>query len=285
VYVIDQQKLINENSGRRLKLETEPDMTLIVRRMNMRRYAAVALLVVTTVLGVTLLAIWKSIAAQSYDSFSHSTGTAQPASSGPASTQKLAGLEQPVTVIRDTWGVPHIYAQNQHDMFFAQGYATAQDRLFQMELWKRAGQGTLAEILGATFLQRDIGARLLRYRGDMAREYASYAPDGKQILEAFTDGINAYIRAISAPGGPALTPDFKAAGFEPELWKPEDVLTRMAGFPMTRNAVAELAHAELVRLIGAKKASTLYDFNPAVELDPAPGLDLSGLSSDRKSVV
>jgi hypothetical protein len=86
-------------------------------------------------------------------------------------------------------------------MFFAQGYATAQDRLFQMELWRRAGQGTLAEILGATFLQRDIGARLLRYRGDMAEEYGSYAPDGKQILEAFTDGINAYIKTISAPGG------------------------------------------------------------------------------------
>ena len=203
----------------------------------------------------------------------------QPASSGSASTQKLAGLKQPVTVIRDTWGIPHIYAQNQHDMFFAQGYVTAQDRLFQMELWKRAGQGTLSEILGPTFLQRDIGARLLRYRGDMAEEYASYAPDGKQILEAFTDGINAYIKTISAPGGPGLTPDFKAAGFAPELWKPEDVLTRMAGFPMTHNAVAELAHAELVKMIGAKKASTLYDFNPAVELDPAPGLDLSGLSS------
>ena len=245
----------------------------------MRRFAAVVLLVVTTFMGVALLALWKSIAAQSSGSFSHGTGTAEPTSSESASTHKLPGLEQPVTVIRDTWGVPHIYAQNQHDMFFAQGYATAQDRLFQMELWKRAGQGTLAEILGATFLQRDIGARLLRYRGDMAEEYASYAPDGKLILEAFTEGINAYIKSISAPGGPGLTPDFKAAGFAPEPWKPEDVLTRMAGFPMTRNAVAELAHAELVKMIGAKKASTLYDFNPAVELDPAPGLDLSGLSS------
>jgi penicillin amidase len=113
----------------------------------------------------------------------------------------------------------------------------------------------------------------------MAAEYVSYAPNGKQILEAFTDGINAYIKMIRAPGGPGLTPDFKAAGFAPEPWKPEDVLTRMAGFPMMRNAVAELAHAELVKLIGAKKAATLYDFNPAVELDPAPGLDLSGLSS------
>jgi penicillin amidase len=246
--------------------------------MNMRRYAVVVLLVVTE-LGVVLLTRWKSIAAQSCSPISRDTGTAQPVSTGPASTQKLAGLEQPVTVIRDTWGDPHIYAQNQHDMFFAQGYATAQDLLFQMELWKRAGQGTLAEILRATFLHRYIGARLLRYHGDMSAEYASYAPDAQQTLKAFTDGINAYIKMISAPGGTRLTPDFKAAGFAPELWKPEDVLTRMAGFPMTRNAVAELAHAELVKLIGAKKASTLYDFNPAVELDPAPGLDLLGLAS------
>src|SRR5450755_4397512 len=136
-----------------------------VWRMYMRRFKAVALLVATIVLGVGFLSVWKSIAAQSSGSISRGTGAAQPASSESVSTQKLAGLEQPVTILRDTWGVPHIYAQNQHDMFFAQGYATAQDRLFQMELWKRAGQGTLAEILGATFLQRDIGARLLRYRG------------------------------------------------------------------------------------------------------------------------
>jgi penicillin G amidase len=245
----------------------------------MRRCAAAILFVVTTVLAVALLTPWHSGSAQSSGSSSYRTPAAELAPLGSASTQKLPGLQQPVTVIRDTWGVPHIYAQNQHDMFFAQGFATAQDRLFQMELWKRAGQGTLAEVLGPTFLQRDIGARLLRYRGDMATEYASYAPDGKQILEAFTDGINAYIKTVSVPGGSGLTPDFKAAGFSPELWKPEDVLTRMAGFPMTRNAVAELAHAELVKMLGAKQASSLYDFNPPVELDPAPGLDLSGLSS------
>jgi penicillin G amidase len=188
-------------------------------------------------------------------------------------------LQQPVTILRDTWGIPHIYAQDQHDMFFAQGFAAAQDRLFQMELWKRAGQGTLAEILGPTFVQRDIGARLLLYRGDMNAEYSSYAPDAKQILEAFTEGINAYIASMTAPGGSGLTPDFKAAGFLPVAWKPEDVLTRMAGFSMTHNATSELAHAELVRMLGAKNASSLYDFDPAVELDPAPGLDLSGLSS------
>ena len=87
-----------------------------------------------------------------------------------AGTLKLRGLQQPVTVLRDSWGVPHIYARNQHDLFFAQGFVAAQDRLFQMELWKRSGQGRLAEVLGPSALQRDINARLLRYRGDMKAE-------------------------------------------------------------------------------------------------------------------
>lgn len=118
---------------------------------------------------------------------------ARAALSETAGTRKLPGLEQSVSVIRDTWGVPHIYAQNQHDLFFAQGFTTAQDRLFQMEMWKRAGQGRLAEVLGPRYLGRDVNARLVRYRGDMAAEYASCAPDTKEILEAFTEGINAYI--------------------------------------------------------------------------------------------
>ena len=65
---------------------------------------------------------------------------------------KLRGLQEPVNVLRDRWGVAHIYAQNQHDLFFAQGFVVAQDRLFQMELWKRSGEGRLAEILGAAAL-------------------------------------------------------------------------------------------------------------------------------------
>src|ERR1700675_2017497 len=99
------------------------------------------------------------------------------------------GLQQPVDVLRDRWGVAHIYAQNQHDLFFAQGFVAAQDRLFQMELWKRSGQGRLAEVLGPSALQRDVNARALRYRGDMQAEYESYSPDTQEILTAFTDGI------------------------------------------------------------------------------------------------
>src|SRR6201984_951272 len=97
---------------------------------------------------------------------------------------RIQGLDRPVNVLRDRWGMAHIYAQNQHDLFFAQGVVAAQDRLFQMELWKRAGQGRLAEILGPSALARDINARALRYRGDMGGEYKRYSPDTQTILTA-----------------------------------------------------------------------------------------------------
>jgi penicillin G amidase len=191
---------------------------------------------------------------------------------------RAQGLQQPVDVLRDRWGVPHIYAQNQHDLFFAQGFVAAQDRLFQMELWKRAGQGRLAEILGPAFLARDVNARLLRYRGDMKTEYESYSPDTLAILTAFTDGIDAYITSLTAPGGIGLPVEFRLAGFSPDPWHPEDCLNRMAAFSMTGNAFGELEHAQAVALMGAEKASKLFDFDPAVVLDPAPGANFAALA-------
>ena len=142
-------------------------------------------------------------------------------------TLKAPGLKQSVRVLRDRWGVAHIYAANQHDLFFAQGFVAAQDRLFQMEMWKRSGQGRLAEVLGPSALQRDVNARRLQYRGNMKAEYESYAPDTKEILEAFTAGIDAYIASHT---GAALPIEFQIAGFKPEPWKPEDCLNRMAAF-------------------------------------------------------
>src|SRR5215831_11691258 len=106
---------------------------------------------------------------------------------------RLAGLKKPVEVFRDPWGVPHIYAQNADDLFFAQGFVAAQDRLWQMEMWRRAAEGTLSEILGPSAIERDKFARLIRYRGDMDQEYKSYAADSKQIINSFVEGVNALI--------------------------------------------------------------------------------------------
>jgi penicillin amidase len=193
-------------------------------------------------------------------------------------TLNVQGLQQPVRVQRDRWGVAHIYAQNQHDLFFAQGFVVAQDRLFQMELWKRSGQGRLAEILGPSYVKRDTSARLLRYRGDMDAEYKSYAPDTKEILEAFTSGINAYIAEIQKPGGIGLPLEFQLAGFVPDSWKPEDCLNRLAAYSVTGNGASELHSAQLVALLGPEKAAELLELDPPVKLDPAPGIDYSGLS-------
>ena len=184
---------------------------------------------------------------------------------------RISGLKQRVRVQRDRWGVAHIYARNSHDLFFAQGFVVAQDRLFQMELWKRSGQGRLAEVLGPEAVARDLNARRLRYRGDMEAEFQSYAADAKAILEAFTAGINAYIADLEKPGGPGLPVEFQIAGFKPEAWRPEDCLNRLAAYSMTGNAESELKHAQLVALVGAERATALFNFDPAVVLDPDSG--------------
>src|SRR5205807_2272565 len=148
-------------------------------------------------------------------------------------------------------------------------------RLFQMELWKRAGQGRLAEVLGPSAMERDRYARLLRYRGDMKAEYSSYAPDAFEILRAFTDGINAYIR-----NNRPLPVEFKIAGFTPEPWKPEDCLSRMAAFSMTGNASAELKNAAMLATLGPEKSHLLLGPDPDVQFDPVEAVDTSWLSPD-----
>ena len=123
----------------------------------------------------------------------------------------LAGLHGRVEVLRDRWGVPHIYASSAEDLFFAQGFVAAQDRLYQMEMWRRTGAGELAEVLGPTYVARDRFARLVRYRGDIEAEWKSYAPDTRTIAASFARGVNAYIRQC----GDKLPIEFQLLGFRP----------------------------------------------------------------------
>lgn len=227
---------------------------------------------------------WLLLTAWAFGNLAVASEGARPPAAAPvpasSASLHMPGLHQPVRVLRDSWGVAHIYAKNQHDLFFAQGVVAAEDRLFQMEVWKRAGQGRLSEILGESYLQRDINARALQYRGDMRPEYASYAPDAQAILKAFTDGINAYIAGLGRPGGSAMPAEFQLAGFTPDEWHPEDCLNRMAAFSMTGNAISELTSARALSELGPRRAAQALHFDPPVVLDPAPGIDLSGLSPD-----
>src|SRR5262252_7692418 len=91
--------------------------------------------------------------------------------------REVAGLSAPVRVVRDRYGVPHIYAENPDDLFFAQGFVAAQDRLFQMDVWRRWALGRLSEVLGPNFAERDAMTRRIQYAGSVDGEWASYAPD------------------------------------------------------------------------------------------------------------
>ena len=93
-------------------------------------------------------------------------------------TIMVYGLREPVEVLRDQWGIPHIYAKNTHDLFFAQGYVVAQDRMWQLEMWRRNGEGRLAEVLGPEYVTRDTFARLLAFRGNWDEEFRKYTPRG-----------------------------------------------------------------------------------------------------------
>ncbi len=138
----------------------------------------------------------------------------------------LEGLRAPVTIVRDKWGVPHIYASNIHDLFFAQGYVHAQDRFWQMEYWRRIGSGRLSEIFGETTLNVDRFIRTLGWHRTVSRELEMLDPEVKTILEAYAEGVNAYLREHKGRLGLEFTIlGLIGAKFEPEPWTAYNTLT------------------------------------------------------------
>ncbi|WP_077920858.1 penicillin acylase family protein [Spirosoma sp. 209] len=188
-------------------------------------------------------------------------------------------VQLPVEVIKDRWGVNHIYARNEHDLFFAQGYLAAQDRLFQLEMWRRQATGTVAELLGPQEIKRDIGTRLFRYRtgganGTLDQELSHYHPRGPQIVRAFVEGINAYITEILKT--PEKLPfEFRVLNTKPGFWTPEVVISRHQG--LLGNVRDELNYGRLVKLIGPEKLRSLQWFHPAASpAEPDLALQVNG---------
>jgi penicillin amidase len=194
---------------------------------------------------------------------------------------RLAGLEQEVEILRDEWGIAHIYANTVEDLFFAQGFVAAQDRLWQLELWRRVGEGRLAEIAGPQAFERDRLARLLRYRGDMEAEWASYHPDARTIITAFTKGINAFIE--HTVDNPPV--EFKLTGVTAAPWSPEVPLLRMAGLPMTRNARNEIRLARSVAEIGVNAANQRDAPDPWHRLRVPRGLDVATIPTEVDEIL
>ena len=187
-------------------------------------------------------------------------------------TVSLPGLRAPVEVIRDRWGVPHIFANNLDDLFFAQGFVQAQDRLWQMEMYRRTFEGTLAEIMGPEYVRHDELARLLKYRGPWDdREWTSYHPEGRRIFTAFANGVNAYI----AQAGDQLPVEFLLTGLTPQLWTPEIALLRTQTAMPARDARAELTLAQNVLRLGVAEANRAARPSPPRDLVVPNGVNLS----------
>ena len=184
----------------------------------------------------------------------------------------LPGLSQAVTVTRDRWGIPHISAQNEHDLFFAQGFVQAQDRLFQMDLWRRSAQGRLAQVLGPNFIDRDVTTARIQYRGDTAAEWASYPAGTAQIADAFVSGINAWVFRARAQ----LPDEFVLAGWIPDLWSKDDLLNRTDAFLASGDAELEAFRAQLMAEVGERRAAALLPSLASLGRWPVADLDAAG---------
>ena len=189
----------------------------------------------------------------------------------------MPGLKEPVEVLRDEWGIPHIYARNTDDLFFAQGYVTAQDRLWQMEMWRRWHEGRLAEIFGPDALEYDARSRLMMFRGPWdASEWTSYHPEGERIFTAWANGVNAFI----AQNANNLPVEFKMTGIRPDPWTARTVVLRWAqiGLSSVRgHAINEIQLAMSVARFGAQEANRRATPDPMEPLEVPVGLDVNAL--------
>ncbi len=153
------------------------------------------------------------------------TGRALPQTSG---TIRIDGLHAPVSVIRDQAGIAQIYADDPHDLFLAQGYVHAQDRLWQMEFWRHISSGRLAELFGPSELATDRFIRTLGWRAAAERDLGALPAETRDALGAYAEGVNAYLADHRANLGlPFVVAGLKAGtgglgGYGPEPWTPLD---------------------------------------------------------------
>ncbi|MEV6755241.1 penicillin acylase family protein [Streptomyces sp. NPDC051214] len=192
---------------------------------------------------------------------------------------EVPGLREAVEIRIDRWGVPHLYAASQDDLFLAQGFNAARDRLFQLDLWRRRGLGLLAEVLGERYAEHDRAARLFLYRGDMAGEWRAYGDDTERVTTAFVDGINAYVSLCRADAT-QLPPEFALLNYEPAYWQPSDV-ARIRSHGLQYNLRDEVARALTLRDHGPEAEELRRRREPAPHRLRVPeGLDLSVIPAD-----
>jgi penicillin amidase len=187
-------------------------------------------------------------------------------------TLPLPGIEAPVQVIRDRWGVPHVYARSAADLFAAQGYVHAQDRLWQMEFQRRLANGQLAELFGAVAVDTDRFVRILGFARIARREAAMLSDEARTAVEAYARGINTYIEQHAGN----LPIEFTVLRLKPRPWEPADVLVwpKMMSLQLSENWKQEIMRARIVAAVGPARAAAIdpaYPDNQPLIVPPEVG--------------
>jgi penicillin amidase len=188
---------------------------------------------------------------------------AQTAATQPATTRTLqvAGLREQVTVRRDERGIPYIEAKNYPDLYFAQGYITAGDRLWQMDVFRRNARGQLAEIFGTATLEEDKRHRTFGFAQVAEAEAAQAPAQVKEMLEAYANGVNAYVASIDAKSWP---PEFQLLQYKPAPWTPADSLLVVKNFfeVLSSSWRLDVMREGLADLTAEKRAALLPETSP-----------------------
>jgi penicillin amidase len=209
-----------------------------------------------TVIGVSLLALTAGVVGAGAVAFVFHR--AQPDYTGQ---DKIASLSAPATIYRDAYGIPHIFAATWEDAARALGYTHAGERLFQMEMQRRAGQGRLAELVGTDVVGIDKFTRTLGLYTLAQSSYAAMSPEAQRYFQAYADGVNAWL----ATHKNTLPPEFLLLHATPEPWQPEDsvVWGKLMALQLSHNYHLELLRAELAQKLPAEQMQWLFPMPPA----------------------
>lgn len=225
-----------------------------MRRRLLKILKWTALVLVVLVVGLALFAFWKVRAPW-------------PEVDG---TLTLAGLRGEVEVLRDELGVPHVYAENDHDLLFAQGFVHAQDRLWSMDHVRRLSRGTLAEVIGPPAARTDRYLRTLGLLPAAERDLEALDAETVALLEAYCAGVNAFLDTGDLPL------EFSVFGYRPEPWRPVDVLLRgkLMAWLTAENFMFEMSRARfLARLDPEQVQALLPPYRDGAPLIVPPGVD------------
>jgi penicillin amidase len=201
---------------------------------------------------------------------------------GKKARQELKGLQNQVTVTWDKWGVPHLKAEKEEDLFFATGYVQARERLWQMELFRRLAQGRLAEVLGRQALDTDLRVINLGFREAIQKDYERLDQRMKQLLQAYANGVNAYLDRLKWN----WPPEFLVLRYRPEPWKIEDTLSLkyLLALGLSADFESEIIRGELVSRLGARALDIM---EPELNFLPEPEarVEILQLSFERPEIM